>query len=62
MSGVEETLIDQKKDRFVAKEERMLYIENLIPNTVYSFNISAKFIDGTWGPPYHLSVETSVEG
>ncbi len=60
--GIDETLIDQKRDKMVPKDERALYIDNLVPKTVYSFNISAKFIDGLWGPPYHLRFETSIDG
>ena len=61
-SGIEQTLYDPKKDRIIQKEDRTLYIEGLVPKTVYSFNISAKFIDGTWGPPYPMRVETSPDG
>jgi len=62
VSGVEETLIDVKKDQYVPKEKRTCYIDNLAPDTFYSFNISAKFLDGSWGLPYLLRVETSSEG
>lgn len=61
-SEVEETLIDVKQSHYIAKEESTFYIDNLIPNTIYTFNLSAKFIDGLWGPPYPLRLETSVEG
>lgn len=60
-AGVEETVIDVKRDKYVAKEDRTLYIDHLIPDTSYIFNISAKFMDG-WGAPYLLVVETSSEG
>ena len=60
-SGVEETLIDVKRDKYVVKEETTLYIDNLIPDTSYTFNISAKFFDG-WGAPHFIIVETSSEG
>lgn len=52
----------QKEDRMLPKEERTLYIDGLVPHTVYSFNISAKFMDGTWGPEYHIRVQTSIDG
>ena len=61
-SGIDQTLIDKKKDANAAKETRTLYIDELIPKTVYTFNISAKFMEGTWGPPYTLHVETSIDG
>ncbi len=53
---------DDKQDKIVPKEERTLYIDALTPKTVYTFNISAKFMDGTWGPEYQLRVETSIDG
>jgi len=57
----EETLIDIKRDQYVGKDERQLYIENLAPDTRYTFNISAKFTEG-WGSPYSINVETSSQG
>ena len=60
--GRTQTLPDSKKDRFVPKEERTLYIDGLVPKTVYMFNISAKYMDGTWGPEFPLRVETSIDG
>ena len=61
-SEVEETLIDVKQPHYIAKEESSFYVDNLIPDTIYTFNLSAKFIDGLWGPPYPLRIETSFEG
>ncbi len=60
--GKIQTLQDGKRDRFVPKEERTLYIDGLVPKTVYVFNISAKYMDGTWGPDFPLRVETSIDG
>ena len=60
--GIEQTLYDQKKDRIVPKEDKTIYIDGLIPKTLYSFNISAKFMNGEYGPPYHLRLETSIDG
>ena len=60
--GQLKTLEDGKRDRFVPKEQRTLYIDGLVPKTVYVFNISAKYMDGTWGPEFPLRVETSVDG
>ena len=61
-TGREHVYHDDKKDKIVPKEERTLYIDGLVPKTVYSFNISAKFMDGTWGTEYQLQVETSING
>jgi netrin-G3 ligand len=61
MSGLEETLIDPQKSLMVSKEDKNLVINDLAPKTMYSFNISAKFIDGSWGPPYGIQVETSSD-
>lgn len=60
--GIEQTLYDQKKDKIVHFDEHSLYIDGLVPKTLYSFNISAKFLSGEYGPPYHLRVETSIDG
>ena len=60
--GREKTLTDGKRDRFVPNTETSLYIENLVPKTVYLFNLSAKFLDGTWGPEFPLKVQTSIDG
>ena len=60
--GKTESLKEGKKDKFVPKEERTLYIDGLVPKTVYRFNISAKYMDGTWGPEFPLRVETSIDG
>ena len=51
-----------REERLVAMEERTTYIDGLMPKTIYSFNISAKFMDGNWGPAYQMRVETSVDG
>lgn len=55
-------MTDPVKDKIVPKEERTIYMDGLVPKTVYSFNISAKFMDGTWGPQFQLRVETSIDG
>jgi hypothetical protein len=59
---IDETLIDPRKIVMVAKEETSLYVEGLQPQMVYTFNISAKFIDGSWGPSVSIPVETGAEG
>jgi len=61
-TGIDETLIDRRKRKVVPKEESTLYLENLVPQTVYTFNITAKFLDGLNGPVTSLQVETSTEG
>ena len=56
---MEETHILLQKQRDVAKEETKVMITDLLPKTVYSFSISAMFLDATtWGPPYRLEIET----
>jgi len=62
VSGIDETLVDPRKTLSVSKEQASVYVTRLIPATVYSFNVSASFIDGTWGPSVHLHAETSSDG
>jgi len=62
LTGIEETLVDPHKTLTVAMEQRSVYVSSLMPRTLYSFNISAKFIDGSWGPTAHLQTETSSDG
>ena len=62
VTGIEETLVDPRKTQLVAKEQQSVYVTSLMPRTVYSFNISAKFIDGSWGPVTTLRTETSSDG
>lgn len=61
-TGIDETMIDRRKQTLVAKEESTLYLEALVPQTVYTFNITASFLDGLKGPVTSLHVETSAEG
>jgi len=61
-TGIDETLIDRRKRKNVPKEESTLYLEHLVPRTIYTFNISASFLDGSTGPVTSLHVETSAEG
>jgi len=51
-------LVDTKKDLFVPKEDNSLYVPNLIPDTIYEFNISAKFLDGSYGAAYSIRLDT----
>ena len=62
VSGIEETLVDPRRTVSVAKERQNVYVSELMPRTTYSFNISAEFIDGSWGPPAHLHAETLPDG
>lgn len=62
VNGVERTLADSRGEKIIPKEERSVYIDGLVPKTVYGFNISVNFIGGIWGPPVSLRVETSVDG
>lgn len=62
LSSIEDTLIDRRKNQLVTKEQRSLVVDGLLPQTVYTFNISALFIDGSWGPTTSIRVETNAEG
>jgi len=57
-TSADEVLVDAKKDVFVPKEDNSLYVPNLIPDTVYTFNISAKFLDGSYGATYSIHLDT----
>ena len=46
----------------VNKEDHTYYANGLIPKMMYTFNISSKFLDGTWGDDYQLIIETSIDG
>jgi len=61
-SGIDETLIDRRKPKSVPKEESSIYLERLVPQSVYVFNITASFLDGSTGPVTSIHVETSAEG
>ena len=55
-------MIDPRKELFTPKEQQYRLVGDLNPRTVYSFNISAKFMDGIWGTPFSLRVETQTDG
>jgi len=57
--GVAETTIAASNNFYVAKDPHVRYVDDLLPDFIYTFNISAKFLDGTFGPPTTLRVETS---
>ena len=62
-SGIDTKFIFPKAaPKIVATDERMLFVDGLVPRTVYSFNISAYFTDDTWGPVHQIRVETSIGG
>jgi len=62
-SGIDTKFIFPKAaPRIVATDERMLFVDGLVPRTVYTFNISAYFTDDTWGPVHQIRVETSIGG
>lgn len=60
---MEETHILFQKEKILAKEENRLTINDLLPKTVYSFSISAMFLDAnTWSPPQRIELETWADG
>ena len=58
MADAGEIVVDGRKDVLVPKEDNSLYVPNLIPLTSYTFNISAKFLDGSYGAPYSIHLDT----
>ena len=40
------------------KEDNSLYVPNLMADTVYTFNISAKYLDGSYGASYSIRLDT----
>ena len=59
--GLDQLYIDESEVKYVPATENQLYIDQLVPNTLYTFTIAAKYSDG-WGPKYTFQVETSVDG
>lgn len=57
-----ERVVDSDGQKIVSKDQRSVTFENLVPSTVYTFNISANFIDGQWGTPTNVNVETNPDG
>ncbi|CAH1774763.1 unnamed protein product [Owenia fusiformis] len=49
-----------RRTKTVTRDNTRAYIENLNPNSIYNFNISAKF-ENSWGPAYHTVVETNKD-
>ena len=62
-SGIDTKFIFPKAAaKIVATDERMLFVDGLVPRTEYTFNISAYFTDDTWGPVHQIRVQTSIGG
>ena len=61
-SGMEDTVIDPKKEVIIPKDDYSLRLDGLLPRSLYSVNISVRFIDGTWGPPFSMKMETGLDG
>ena len=54
-----ETMIHIPAEKLKPKEATRTVIDSLLPRTVYSFNVSAYFLDShEWGPPRRIDVET----
>ena len=61
-SGMEDTVIDPKKEVIIQKDDYSLRLDGLLPRSLYSVNITVAFIDGTWGPPFSTKMETGLDG
>jgi hypothetical protein len=61
-SGMERTTMYNRTDKIAPSGDRAFYIDSLMPNTQYTFNITAAFMDGSWGPPFSIHVETTNAG
>jgi len=58
-----ETVIQIAAEKEVPKEETRTVIDNLMPRTVYSLNVSAYFLDSkAWGRSRRIEVETLADG
>jgi len=58
-----ETVIQLAAEKLEPKEVTRTLIDNLMPRTVYSFNVSAYFLDSeAWGRPRRIDVETHSDG
>jgi hypothetical protein len=45
---------------FVSKEEQTLAVPRLFFGAIYEFTISAKFLDGSYGPPSTVWLDTTT--
>ena len=58
-----DTVIQLPKDKIEAKEATSTIFDDLMPRTVYSFNVSAYFLDSeAWGRPRRIDVKTLSDG
>jgi len=55
-------LTDAKGEVLVSKGDQSVEVESLVPMTPYTFNIRARFSDGTWGPRSTVQSETLADG
>jgi len=61
-AGVVLKLTDAKGEVLVSKGDQSVIIDSLVPMTPYTFNIRARFSDGTWGPRTAVQSETLPDG
>jgi len=58
-----ETVIQLAAEKLEPKESTQTVVDNLMPRTVYSFNVSAYFLDSeAWGRSRRIDVETLSDG
>jgi len=58
-----DTVIQLAAEKLESKEATRTVIDHLMPRTVYSFNVSAYFLDSeVWGRPRRIDVETLSDG
>jgi len=56
-------VIQLPAEKLETKEATHTVVDHLTPRTVYSFNVSAYFLDSeTWGRPRRIDVETQSDG
>ena len=60
--GIMRTHIVRTLEKAINGDQTSVYIENLLPKTKYTFNISAQYASNSWGPEYSILVETSSDG
>jgi len=60
--GVVLKLTDAKGEVVISKGDQSVEIDSLVPMTPYTFNIRARFSDGTWGPRSTVQSETIADG
>ncbi|OAF66521.1 hypothetical protein A3Q56_05766 [Intoshia linei] len=50
---------DSIHEHILHKNTRKMFIKNLKPNSLYTFNISALYNDTGWGPERHIAIKTA---